>query len=288
MVCDAQAMHRIKTERRFLGYSMTISIYQVDAFSDRPFGGNPAAVCLLDDARDDAWMQAIAAEMNLSETAFLKQLDGSRVSLRWFTPTVEVELCGHATLAAAHVLWESGRFEANATIEFETLSGSLFARRQEAWIVLDFPAQTVRELNPIPSILLEGLGLTSAEFVGSDGVDYVIEVVRAATVRQLVPNQILLGRLPVRGVTVTAKADDDEPHDFISRFFAPAAGIPEDPVTGSAHCSLATYWATRLQKTEFWAYQASKRGGELKVALMGDRVQISGKAVTVLAGEIRA
>ena len=267
---------------------MTISIYQVDAFSDRPFSGNPAAVCLLDDERDEAWMQAIAAEMNLSETAFLKRLDAQRMSLRWFTPTVEVDLCGHATLAAAHVLWESGLFDASAAIEFETLSGSLFARRREAWIVLDFPAQLVQSLNPTPSILLEGLGLTTAEFIGTDGVDYVVELDSADTVRQLVPNQILLGRLPVRGVTVTAKADEGDQYDFVSRFFAPAAGIPEDPVTGSAHCSLATYWASRLQKTDFWAYQASERGGELKVLLIDDRVQLSGKAVTVFSGEIRA
>jgi len=277
-----------QTQMSILTMSMTISIYQVDAFSDRPFGGNPAAVCLLENERDDAWMQAIAAEMNVSETAFLKQLNGERVSLRWFTPTVEVDLCGHATLAAAHVLWESGLCDENATIEFTTLSGALFARRCETWIVLDFPAQAVHVLNPVPSILLEGLGVTSAEFVGTDGVDYVVELDQAASVRQLVPNSILLGRLPVRGVTVTAKADEGDRHDFVSRFFAPAAGIPEDPVTGSAHCSLATYWASRLQKTEFWAYQASKRGGELKVSLLGDRVQLAGKAITVLAGEIRA
>lgn len=267
---------------------MTISIYQVDAFSDRPFGGNPAAVCLPDEDQDDAWMQAMAAEMNLSETAFPKRLDGNRVSLRWFTPTLEVDLCGHATLAAAHVLWESGAFDLAATIEFETLSGSLFAKRIDDWIELDFPAQTVRSLNPVPSILLDGLGLHEAEFVGTDGVDYVVEVDQAETVRQLVPNQALLERLPIRGVTVTAAADDDDRYDFISRFFAPAAGIPEDPVTGSAHCSLATYWALRLHKTEFLAYQASARGGELKVSLLGDRVKLCGKAVTVFAGQVLA
>ncbi|TAF57353.1 MAG: PhzF family phenazine biosynthesis protein [Oscillatoriales cyanobacterium] len=267
---------------------MTISIYQVDAFSDRPFGGNPAAVCVLEQDQDDTWMQAMAAEMNLSETAFLQRLDENRVSLRWFTPTVEVDLCGHATLATAHVLWESGAFDRGATIEFETLSGSLFARRIEEWIELDFPAQPVRSLNPVPSILLEGLGLHEAEFVGTDGVDYVVEVERAATVRQLCPNQALLERLPVRGVTITAAADDDDRYDFISRFFAPAAGIPEDPVTGSAHCSLATYWASRLLKTDFLAYQASDRGGELQVSLVGDRVKICGKAVTVFVGQVLA
>jgi PhzF family phenazine biosynthesis protein len=267
---------------------MTISIYQVDAFSDRPFSGNPAAVCLLNGERDDAWMQAMAAEMNLSETAFPKRLDDRRVSLRWFTPTLEVDLCGHATLASAHVLWESGAFDRATTIEFETLSGSLFARCLGDWIELDFPAQSVRSLNPVPSILLDGLGLAEAEFVGTDGVDYVVELDKAAMVRQLMPNQMLLERLPVRGVTVTAQADDDDRYDFISRFFAPAAGIPEDPVTGSAHCSLAVYWASRLRKTDFLAYQASARGGELKVSLVGDRVKLCGQAVTVFSGDVRA
>jgi len=264
---------------------MTISIYQVDAFSDRPFCGNPAAVCQLDGDRDDDWMQAMAAEMNLSETAFPRVLDGPRVSLRWFTPTIEVDLCGHATLAAAHVLWENGTVAADATIEFETRSGLLSACRRGDWIELDFPAQPVRPLNPVPAILLAGLGVSDARFIGTDGIDCLVELERADTVRELAPSQTLLSRLPGRGITVTARAEADDRHDFISRFFAPNAGIAEDPVTGSAHCSLATYWADRLDKSDFLAYQASARGGELKVSLVGDRVKICGQAITIFRGE---
>ncbi|MGD1901938.1 MAG: PhzF family phenazine biosynthesis protein [Geitlerinemataceae cyanobacterium] len=267
---------------------MAISIYQVDAFSNRPFSGNPAAVCLLDDDRDDEWMQEMAAEMNLSETAFPRAIDEKRVSLRWFTPTVEVDLCGHATLAAAHVLWESGAIAPETTIEFETHSGPLFACRRGDWIELDFPAQPVRPLNPVPSSLLAGLEVSRARFVGTDGADYVVELDSAEALRTLEPSQTLLSRLPLRGVTVTARAEVGDRYDFISRFFAPNAGIPEDPVTGSAHCSLATYWAGQLKKNDFWAYQASARGGELKVSLVGDRVKLCGQAVTVFNGEVSA
>ena len=258
-------------------------IVQVDAFADRAFAGNPAAVCVLDAPRPDAWMQNVAMELNLSETAFLFPEDGA-FRLRWFTPATEVDLCGHATLASAHVLWEDGHLPDHATAEFNTRSGRLSARRNQDWITLDFPAKPCEPATPPPG-LLKSLGLTGARNVARNVFDYLVEVDSAAQVRSLRPNYSALEVVEMRGVIVTARADDENA-DFVSRFFAPAAGVNEDPVTGSAHCALGPYWAARLNKTSLIGFQASRRGGLVRVELHGDRVWLSGHAVTVLRGEL--
>ena len=254
----------------------------MDAFTDAPFRGNPAAVCVAPEPRSDRWMQLVAREMNLSETAFLhRQPDG--FDLRWFTPTVEVALCGHATLAAAHVLWEDGHLEPAEQARFHTRSGLLTADRRGAWIEMDFPAKR-EEPAPAPTGLAAALGVTPA-YVGKNQFDYLVEVDSEETVRHLTPDHTALAKLPVRGVIVTSRAATGE-FDFVSRFFAPGSGIPEDPVTGSAHCALAPFWGARLGKTEMLAYQASPRGGVVRVRLAGDRVLLGGQAVTVLRGEL--
>ena len=255
---------------------MTLSITQIDAFTAKPFAGNPAAVCVLPEAREAAWMQAVAREMNLSETAFLvRQADGFQ--LRWFTPSVEVDLCGHATVASAHALWEEGHLTPGEQARFYTRSGLLTAERKSGnWIELDFPAKP-EEPAAAPEGLVEGLGV-SPKYVGRNAFDYIVELDSEEAVRTLQPNFALLGKIPVRGVIVTSRAAD---YDFISRFFAPASGINEDPVTGSAHCCLGPFWRSRLNKTEFVAYQASARGGVVRVRLEGDRVRLGGQAVTV-------
>ncbi len=261
---------------------MGTKLIQVDAFTDRPFGGNPAAVCLLTEPRDDAWMQHVGREMNLSETAFLlKGEDG--FSLRWFTPAVEVDLCGHATLASAHALWEEGLAAPGETIRFHTRSGLLTASRRGDHIELDFPA-TPESACEAPAGLVEALGVEPL-FVGKSAFDYLVLLKNAAAVRSASPDFGRLGKISARGVVVTAPSDDPR-FDFVSRFFAPAAGIDEDPVTGSAHCCLAPFWQGRLGKAEMDAYQASARGGVLKVRVEGDRVKIGGRAVTVLRGEL--
>jgi PhzF family phenazine biosynthesis protein len=263
---------------------MSLDLYQVDAFTDRPFAGNPAAVCLLPEPRDAGWMQDVAREMNLSETAFLhEQEDGW--GLRWFTPAVEVELCGHATLASAHVLWETGRLAAGETARFHTLSGVLTATQQEGWIELDFPARTATEAEA-PEGLVEALGAPSV-FVGKTRYDYLVELRSEEAVRSSSPDPRRLASLPVRGVIVTARAET-APFDIVSRFFAPGSGIDEDPVTGSAHCTLGPYWAPRLGKEEILAYQASARGGVVRVRVEGERVKLGGQAVTILAGRLLA
>ena len=255
---------------------------QIDAFTDRPFAGNPAAVCVMRAERDAAWMQLVAREMNLAETAFLvPRPDGW--DLRWFTPTVEVDLCGHATLAGAHVLWEEGHLPAEATARFHTRSGLLTAERGDGLIWLDFPSTPAVEA-PAPPGLQRALGVPLG-FVGRTPFDYLVEVDSEDTVRQLAPDVTLLGRLMVRGVIVTAASATVE-HEFVSRFFAPAAGVPEDPVTGSAHCALAPYWGARLGRTDLRGYQASARGGLVRVRLAGDRVRLGGHAVTMLRGEL--
>jgi predicted PhzF superfamily epimerase YddE/YHI9 len=261
-----------------------MKIYQVDAFTDKPFTGNPAGVCALPGPRDDAWMRNVAAEMNLSETAFLlEQADGFR--LRWFTPVVEVELCGHATLAAAHILWETGRLAPHEPARFHTLSGLLTAARRGDAIELDFPA-TPDEPAEAPPGLAEILGARVVNF-RSSRFDHLAELESEAVVRCLRPDFTRLKSLPVRGIMVTSRAASPE-FDFVSRFFGPAVGIDEDPVTGSAHCCLGPYWSRRLGKTEMMAYQASGRGGVVGVAVMGDRVHLRGKAVTVMAAELIA
>ncbi|HUF36662.1 MAG TPA: PhzF family phenazine biosynthesis protein [Gemmatimonadales bacterium] len=255
---------------------------QVDAFTDRPFAGNPAAVCLLGATRDTEWMQQVAREMNLAETAFLvPRPDG--FGLRWFTPGVEVDLCGHATLASAHVLWEEERLGSGDTARFHTRSGLLTAARSEGLIWLDFPV-TPAEPVPPPAQLAETLGAVPL-WAGRSPFDWLVELESAAVVRALDPDLSRLARIEARGVIVTARADDGR-HDFVSRFFAPAAGVPEDPVTGSAHCALAPFWAERLGRTELAGYQASSRGGTVRTRLRGERVLLGGEAVTVARGEV--
>jgi PhzF family phenazine biosynthesis protein len=249
---------------------MAQRIVQVDAFAERPFTGNPAGVCIMQHAADEAWMQNVALEMNLSETAFLyPEKDSYR--LRWFTPVSEVKLCGHATLASAHVLYEDEYLSPDATARFQTLSGELRACRTGDRIELDFPAGQVEAVTP-PGGLLEALGVT-ARYVGKSAFDYLIEVDSETTVKSLSPDFGRLAGLPVRGVIVTSRGLSGG-YDFVSRFFAPAVGINEDPVTGSAHCVLGPYWAERLGKTKMVAYQVSARGGVVWVRLEGDRVRM--------------
>jgi predicted PhzF superfamily epimerase YddE/YHI9 len=259
---------------------MTTPVFQVDAFSSQPFAGNPAAVCLLADSPDDAWLQAVAAEMNLSETAFLQpRSDG--YSLRWFTPKVEVDLCGHATLASAHVLWTEGHLPRDQEIRFHTRSGQLKAACRGELIELDFPAEPAAPVSPPPG-LLEALQV-EALFVGRNRFDYLVELGSEAKVRVVQPDYVRLGQLDVRGVIITSCCATPD-YDFVSHFFAPAAGVNEDPVTGSAHCCLGPYWSTRLAKSELRGYQASSRGGVVQVRLAGPRVILGGHAVTVLKG----
>jgi len=257
---------------------------QVNAFTDRPFAGNPAAVCLLPAARDAEWMQLVAREMNLAETAFLVR-ENRDFQLRWFTPMCEVDLCGHATLASAHALWEGGHLASNQAGRFQTRSGLLTAERRDGLIWLDFPSTPPTPAEP-PADLSHGLGVP-LRYVGRTPFDYLVEVDGEAAVRELAPDLTALGRLPVRGVIVTGRAESSG-QDFVSRFFAPAAGIPEDPVTGSAHCALAPYWAGQLGRSGLVGYQASVRGGMVRVQLAGDRVWLGGHAVTVMRGELLA
>jgi predicted PhzF superfamily epimerase YddE/YHI9 len=260
---------------------MSLTIVQVDAFTGVPFGGNPAAVCVLPEPREATWMQRVAMEMNLSETAFLvKQADG--YDLRWFTPAVEVDLCGHATLASAHALWEGGHLPLEHQARFHTKSGLLTADRRGDWIELDFPVKLETEAVP-PAGMLEALG-ASAIYVGINKFDYLVEVEESALL-QMSPDHGQLKKFPVRGVIVTSRSSDPA-YDFLSRFFAPGSGIDEDPVTGSAHTALTPYWAAKLGKTEMMARQASARGGVLRVTLKGDRVLMAGQAVTTLRGEL--
>lgn len=257
---------------------------QVDAFTDRPFAGNPAAICVLPAARDEEWMQLVAREMNLAETAFLVR-NGDGFDLRWFTPLCEVDLCGHATLASAHALWEDGHLARGATARFHTRSGLLAAEQVGGEIWLNFPA-TPPAPAPAPDDLTVGIGVPLA-FVGRTPFDYLVEVDREETLRSLRPDLTVVAKLPVRGVIVTARSGTAG-IDFVSRFFAPAAGVPEDPVTGSAHCALAPFWAAKLGRSELVGYQASARGGTVRVRLAGDRVLLGGNAVTVARGELLA
>jgi PhzF family phenazine biosynthesis protein len=267
-----------------------LPLLQVDAFSRDPFGGNPAAIVFLDSPRDTAWLQAVAGEMNLSETAFLLRRDDGHFDLRWFTPAVEVTLCGHATLASAYALWSTGRAATDAPIVFETLSGALTARPEaNGTITIDLPARAVT-----PATLADGVAAAlgvepravHAARKGPGGTDYIVEAADEASVVAARPD---FGPLKAvdGGIILTARASTAG-WDFVSRYFVPAFGIDEDPVTGSAHCALATYWAERLGKTSLTARQVSKRGGTLQVRLAGDRVHLSGHAVTVLSGELLA
>ena len=258
-----------------------VHCFQVDAFTIEPFGGNPAAVVCVDRDYPDAWYQVVAREMNLSETAFIRQ-SPEGYSLRWFTPTVEVDLCGHATLAAAHVIWRELDLPDTEPIQFQTRSGILTASYQGAVIELDFPATVAEPANP-PEELLEVLGVEHVD-AGRSHFDWLIVVEREALVHSLDPDPKRLAKIPSRGVMVTSQTDEG-PYDFVSRFFAPAVGVNEDPVTGSAHCCLGPYWAARLGKQSLVGYQASPRGGEVHMRMKGDRVVLGGQAVTVMRGE---
>jgi len=261
---------------------MGVRIFQVDAFTKKPFAGNPAAVCILPEPRDEVWMQNVAREMNLSETAFLhEQEDG--FGLRWFTPAVEVDLCGHATLASAHILWETSMLAPQDQVRFHTRSGLLTAEQKGEKIELNFPA-TPDEPASAPVGLVEALGVVP-KYIGKSRYDYLVEVESGEVVRNLSPDFGRLRALPVRGIMVTSIAESKR-YDFVSRFFAPGAGIDEDPVTGSAHCCLGPYWSKRLGKDEMVAYQASARGGVVWVRVVSDRVYLGGQAVTVLRGEL--
>jgi len=268
---------------------MAQPIYKVDAFSDKPFSGNPAGVCILPKKASEEWMKNVAREMNLSETAFLlPQDDESKghqwFNLRWFTPVTEVDLCGHATLASAHILWETGRLLPDQQARFYTRSGILTADRRGDWIEMNFPSKPEQPAT-IPIDFPEVLG-AKPKYVGRNQFDYLVEVESEAVLRGLKPDFWRLSKLPVRGIIVTSLPADPEKYDFVSRFFAPAVGINEDPVTGSAHTCLGWFWGKRLGKTEMTAYQASARGGVVKVRLAGDRVILCGQAVTVMRGEI--
>jgi len=265
---------------------MPVACLQIDAFAERPYSGNPAAVCLLEGERDARWMQAVAEEMNLSETAFIRPgRDG--FDLRWFTPAVEVDLCGHATLAAAHALWSEACVPGDAEIRFQTRSGLLTAARNGELIELDFPAASpaapdldeagIRSLG-------DALGVVPKRVIRS-AFDLLVEVGTDREVREARPDYRRLGELDCRGVIVTSTSDDPR-FDFVSRFFAPGVGVNEDPVTGSAHCCLGPYWGERLGKHEMTAFQASSRGGVVRVRVSGDRVILGGHAVTVFRGEL--
>ena len=261
---------------------MSQSIYQVDAFTDQAFAGNPAAVLILPQPASKAWMQAVAREMNLSDTAFLvRQADG--FDLRWFTPAIEVELCGHATLASAHILWETGALKPDEPARFHTRSGLLTAERVGEWIEMDFPTQPEGPATP-PDELVRGLGITP-RYVGKSQFCYLVEAASVQEVRSLVPDFGLLKKVNAHAVIVTARSSGGQ-FDFVSRFFGPGVGVNEDPVTGSAHCVLGPYWAKQLDKTEFVAYQASARGGVVKVRVAANRVKLGGQAITVMRGEL--
>ena len=264
-------------------------IFHVDAFAEAPFTGNPAGVCLLDSTQSEEWMQHIAAEMNLSETAFVDiQSGGSDSSLRWFTPTTEVSLCGHATLATAHILWEHGIVESGQETHFHTKSGLLSAAKRKEQIELGFPWRQV-QLVDAPPRLEEALGVKEPKYIGKYGTDtgslYLLELGSDQEVRELKPDFRGLRATDSRATIVTALSSSSE-FDFVSRFFAPAVGIDEDPVTGSAHCYLAPFWAERLGKTELTGFQLSARTGVVRCRLAEGQVMLCGKAVTVMQGEV--
>jgi PhzF family phenazine biosynthesis protein len=258
-------------------------LFHVDAFTDRAFHGNPAAVCLLDAAGAEDWMQLAGAEMNLAETAFVSPREGG-YDLRWFTPTCEVDLCGHATLASAHVLWETGRLAPGDIARFHTRSGWLTAAQRDGLIELDFPATPADPAPAFAGSLAEAVR-APVEWAGRSRFDLVARLANADAVRRANPDFARVAVLPCRGVIVTAAGDDGE-HDFVSRFFGPQSGIDEDPVTGSAHCALAPYWAGVLGRDTLVGYQASPRGGTVRMQLEGNRVRLGGHAVTILRGEL--
>jgi PhzF family phenazine biosynthesis protein len=264
---------------------MNERIFVVDAFTSEPFAGNPAGVCLLEGGRDDAWMQKVAAEVNLSETAFLREQEGG-YSLRWFTPETEVELCGHATLASAHVLFTEKMADGATGLRFATASGELSAVVKDGAIELDFPALPAEECGP-PLELLDALGTDRGAvlWTGRSRFDFLIEFDSAEAILALRPDFPRMREVEVRGTCVTARSDRPGA-DFVSRFFAPHEGVDEDPVTGSAHCVLGPYWAGKLGRADVVGFQASKRGGTVRVRVNGDRVSLGGRAVTVNRGRL--
>jgi PhzF family phenazine biosynthesis protein len=267
-----------------LGSDHLFPVYQVDAFADQPFTGNPAAVVFLMGPQSDAWMQAFAGEMNLSETAFFMR-KGEAYQLRWFTPLCEVDLCGHATLATAHVIWETQLMMPEEEIRFVTRSGTLKARKDGDWIALDFPAEAPTA-GKLGKELQKALG-AKVVWSGQNRMDHFAELENEAALRDLKPNMDALKALGMRGVIVTAPATDPEStYHFVSRFFGPAAGVNEDPVTGSAHCALAPYWGEKLDRSALVGYQASARGGTVKVRVRSGRVELKGKAITIFQGVV--
>ena len=261
---------------------MRTRLLQIDAFTAEPFSGNPAAVCLMDQPRDAGWMQNVAAEMNLSETAFVSRRDDG-FDLRWFTPRQEVKLCGHATLAAAHALWEQQWLPRDDAARFHTLSGVLTARWTGGRIEMDFPAEGPQDADAPPE-LAEVLGAEPTH-VGRNRWLWLAELVDETTIRNLRPDFARMVSTGIGSAVVTSRLACEE-FDFVSRFFAPVLGIDEDPVTGAAHCCLGPYWSARLGKTELRAFQTSARGGVLGVSVRGDRVFLTGRAVTVVRGEL--
>ncbi len=257
---------------------MKLRQFQVDAFASRRFEGNPAAVCPLKEWLSDDLMQSIAAENNLSETAFFVPAQ-SGFHLRWFTPVAEVDFCGHATLASGHVLFDALDYEKQSVV-FETRSGEMTVERSGKLYVMNFPAQPPKPCSP-PKTLIEALGAKPTEVLAAD--DYLAVFESQAVVQSLAPDFARLGDLDLRGVIATAPGDD---HDFVSRFFGPKLGIDEDPVTGSAHCELTPYWSKRLSKKQLRARQISRRGGDVLCEIAGDRVRLKGSAVTFMVGEI--
>jgi PhzF family phenazine biosynthesis protein len=267
---------------------MKLPLFTVDAFTSKPFAGNPAAVIILNEPIKDSLMQSIAEEINLAETAFvMKEKDKPGFSLRWMTPVMEVDLCGHATLATAFTLWQQNICSRTEPILFNTRSGELTASYKNGLIELNFPVIPEKEIK-YPKELITAIGGVQPKYVGMTKWNYIIELENENAVRNLKPDYNVMLGLPGWGTIITAKADDGNPDgfDFISRFFAPEKGIQEDPVTGSAHCALAPYWQKRLGKNSFKAYQASPRGGVLGVRIDGDRVFLTGNAVSVINGEI--
>lgn len=260
-----------------------MEIFTVDAFATHPFTGNPAGVCFLETPQEDLWMLGVAREMNLSETAFLLRRDHTW-HLRWFTPQTEVDLCGHATLATAHILREKGFLAHGGTVCFQTRSGTLVATVEGQHIVLDFPIDRVMACPP-PEELLASLGIPTPRFVGKNTSDYLVEVASEAEVRSLVPDFSRLAEVDARGTMVTARSTTLG-YDFVSRFFAPRVGVPEDPVTGSAHCALGPYWGEKIGKDRLSAWQASARGGRLDLVLTGPRILLKGQAVTIVRGTL--
>ncbi|MCY2959433.1 MAG: PhzF family phenazine biosynthesis protein [Planctomycetota bacterium] len=256
----------------------------VDAFTDRPFAGNPAAVVLLTAPREPAWMLSIAREMNLSETAFVIPRGAGEYDLRWFTSAIEVPLCGHATLATAHVLWSEARMETAPRLRFHTLSGALEARRDGDWIELDLPAIPAEE-REVSDALSAALGALPIR-AGKSDQDWLAEFASEAEVRALHPDLAAVRAFGGQGVIATARSSDDR-YDFVSRYFAPAVGVDEDPVTGAAHCTLAPWWSARFGRARLVGFQASRRGGIVRVEHRGDRVSVAGRAVSIANGLLR-